>query len=229
MKIKKDPKKLVRAYMLFVVVAALTFIANPSMAYTLNEEFGNAVTRGDTKTVKALIDAGVDVKTGPFSNAFTSAAYQGNTKIVKIMINEGIDVNTPSSNGLFALTEAARMCRIDIVRKLIAAGADVNAKIQQEIKNKYSENSTALHMAVDMGCIGAVKILLKNGADPTLINKAGDTPMVLAAKRGYADIIKLLSKSSSSDIKQSTTQDVQADRIIPKNGDDEIDKTTGTE
>lgn len=54
-----------------------------------------------------------------------------------------------------------------------------------------NDGSTSLHLAAELGNIQIVRILLANGANPSLQNKAGETPIDLAEDQ---EIRKLLKK-----------------------------------
>jgi ankyrin repeat protein len=64
--------------------------------------------------------------------------------------------------------------QVKTVRRLLDAGADVNA----QDKN----GATPLHRAVRTRCAEAVRLLLTAGADPTRKNKPGSTPFHLAVQ-----------------------------------------------
>lgn len=78
----------------------------------------------------------------------------------------------------------------EAIKKEIAELGDVNAT--------YSINgNTALHMVVTYKNEGAVKLLLECGADPTIKNNQGKTPLDIAKKKENTEIIKLLSGAAS--------------------------------
>jgi len=62
-------------------------------------------------------------------------------------------------------------------------------KIDAE-KDKYG--NTPLHLAVNEGDIGLVKLLLDKGMNPNIKNFKGQTPMHMAASRGYHSMIAIL-------------------------------------
>ena len=71
--------------------------------------------------------------------------------------------------------------RPDLVALLLDHGADVNAVIQVEIGRGASRKvnpyrRAALHEAAKVGSLECVKVLLEQGADPTLQDSNGDVP-----------------------------------------------------
>ena len=53
---------------------------------------------------------------------------------------------------------------------------------------------TALILASRNGCIDTIRFLLENGADPNLSYKFGNIALMQASRRGYTDIVNLLSE-----------------------------------
>lgn len=77
------------------------------------------------------------------TDAFCTLIKQGNYEAVKGMIEAGVDVNKKSV-GLTPLMYAARQNRIEIVKLLIANGADIKAKSNRGYSAlKYAELSKA--------------------------------------------------------------------------------------
>jgi hypothetical protein len=64
----------------------------------------------------------------------------------------------------------------------------------QEENARGNFGRTELHEAVNNNDIEEVKRLLENGADVTLKDNSGFTPLIIARLNGYADIITLLSE-----------------------------------
>ena len=72
----------------------------------------------------------------------------------------------------------------DVMRYLIAAGADVNVK-----QVKY-EQETPLHAAVRKNHNNRVKLLLEAGANPKLRTSKGETPYDIASRYGHGQQIE---------------------------------------
>jgi len=79
---------------------------------------------------------------------------------------------------------AARDADIAEVRKLIAAGSDVNAP--------EADGTTPLLWAAHQNAPELVELLLDAGADPNVANSFGVTPLLEASRSGYAETIAAL-------------------------------------
>jgi uncharacterized protein len=75
-----------------------------------------------------------------------------------------------------------------IAQRLIAAHCDVNAR--------NDEGQTALMMAAMFGRADVVKLLLVNGANPELRDKAGNTAVGLAQQQANPQMIALLTQAA---------------------------------
>jgi len=80
------------------------------------------------------------------------------------------------------LHKAAEAGHIEAVKKHLAAGKDVNAKL------KYG-GATPLHLAANKEI---AELLIANGADVNAKSKAGCTPLHVAGFRGHKEIAELL-------------------------------------
>ncbi|UCD86663.1 MAG: ankyrin repeat domain-containing protein [Desulfobacterales bacterium] len=125
-----------------------------------NMELLQAVERGDTDRVKALLGEGADAnaKDTLGNPALLGAACAGHTEMVKALLAAGADVNAKGALAdSTALICAASHGHTESVKALLAASADVNAK------NKYAQ--TALYLGVK-GChTESLKALLEASMD----------------------------------------------------------------
>jgi hypothetical protein len=88
----------------------------------LNDQFWEAVRRGDTAAVTTLLDKGADVnaKFRYGTTALFKAAERGNVEVVKILLARGADVTVKDTfYGATAMTWALDNGHIDVVRALL--------------------------------------------------------------------------------------------------------------
>lgn len=101
---------------------------------------------------------------------------------------------------------AARQGSLEGVQKALNNGADVNARftyefLQVRAKNEYRafwEDETALIRASDEGWLDIVKLLLKYGADPDLLDGRGFTALMHAAIGEELEIAKILIENGAN-------------------------------
>jgi hypothetical protein len=115
------------------------------------------------------------------------AAAQDNQRFVELLLGKGYDINF-ETGGTTPLSGASNGGHEKMVRFLISKGADLNRK------NGISGES-ALMSAAEMGQLGAVKVLLNNGAYPCATDKEGRTAEGLARKYHHPDLADYLASS----------------------------------
>lgn len=138
----------------------------------------------------------------PTSSAETDRS-QTDVEITRLLIGRGADVNAADENGMTALMKACQNThniifvresstnktiedgvQAELIRILVGAGADVNAKIQS--------GDTPLLCAVRFVHPEGVKILLDAGADIKTENGESQTPFITALRRENPEIIRFL-------------------------------------
>jgi ankyrin repeat protein len=119
------------------------------------------------------------------------ASFFGHQSIVEFALERGAQVNLPSNNPMqvMPLHSAAAHRHMSIARRLLDAGAEVNAK--------QHGGWTPLHSAVQNKQIPLVELLLERGADPNLSNDAGLTALAIAQAAADEESIALLRKHSA--------------------------------
>ena len=113
------------------------------------------------------------------------AARQGDKAGVAAMLKQGIDVNSAAGDGSTALHWAANNGDLDMVKQLIALGANVNAGTR-------IGGMTPLYMAARKGNAAIISALLKAGAKAKEVNSNGTTVLMVAAASGDADSVRAL-------------------------------------
>jgi uncharacterized protein len=140
----------------------------------------------------------------------------GNIGWVRMLIKSGINLNIKYSYyGWTALHWAAFHGKLDIVKALINAGADVNAK--------DNDGWTALHLAAKYGDLDVVKALINAGADLNVQDNFGRTALHWAARNGKLDIVKALI-NAGADLNTQTSYDWTALYLAARNGNLDIVK-----
>ncbi|MFQ5639980.1 MAG: ankyrin repeat domain-containing protein [bacterium] len=170
---------------MLAIVTVASSTASEAKTFELQTEFVRAVSRGEHDKIRALIDKGADVNEE--ADGFTPLMLARDPETVRLLADAGANINASST--LFKKTMlgwAASGGNADIVKALIEAGADVNAK--DEI------GGTALSAAVmaKPPRIDIIKILINAGADPDIGLFLDQPFLVWASMVGNVDVIKAL-------------------------------------
>jgi ankyrin repeat protein len=145
---------------------------------------------GSTEVMRLLIDKGADVNA---TNAFGSTALMWSVSDLsktRLLLDAGANVNTASKAGRTALLIAAMSDRsAEIVRLLIAKGADVKAK--------DAGNFTTLNAATVGNDTETIRIFLDAGIDVNAPGGPGITPLMNVASHGNTSAVKMLLAKSA--------------------------------
>jgi ankyrin repeat protein len=176
-------------------------------------EFGHtplaeAVRQGDARIVKTLLAAGSGTEgaNADGQTALMAAIKNGDLPIVQMLLDAGAKVNVvEKAQGQTPLMWAAAATRNgpEMVRLLIAKGADVNARakfndwpsqITSEPRGQYhaSGGLTPLLYAARGGCYACVDSLAAGGADVNLPTPEGVSPIMVAIENGHNGVARLL-------------------------------------
>ena len=90
-----------------------------------------------------------------------------------------------------ALHLAAANGHLNIVQKLIMAGADARALT-------WPDHYTPLHSAAEGGHANIVRYLLVERAVPVVADESGDTPLHTAVRAGHHDVVQVFSRRAES-------------------------------
>jgi ankyrin repeat protein len=130
---------------------------------------------------------------------FVRAARNGNVETIKKMLKEGFkDIDFKYVNNWTALMLASQNGHTDIVQALLEANADSNADPNADPNAKDCNNFTALMYAIWDRNINNIKLLLKYGADVSIISDEKYTVLMYSRRvKGLYNsgkIFKLLSQ-----------------------------------
>lgn len=133
-----------------------------------------AVANGHFELASELIDAGAD----PNSNRLGYTALHMLVYIRK----PGIGDNDPGPEG------SGSMSSLDFAKKLVAKGADVNARITRRVNltnTRFHDIGATPYLQAAMTADAEyMKLLVELGADPSLTNAEGSTALMTAAGLG---------------------------------------------
>jgi ankyrin repeat protein len=79
-----------------------------------------------------------------------------------------------------------------VVARLLAAGADPDAFVAVETRSGEAFHTSALCAAAGDGRLEVARLLLDAGADPSLADSTGTTPLMNAAGDGHLEVLRLL-------------------------------------
>jgi ankyrin repeat protein len=152
---------------------------------------------GHVEAAKRLIARGADVNAQDDirDSAFLLASARGHTEIVRAALTAGADLKSTNRYGGTALIPACHYGHVDTVRLLLSTAIDVN--------HINHLGWSALLEAVILGDGGAryseiVQLLIAHGANVTLADKHGVTPLAHAEQRGQRAISALLRAAAAS-------------------------------
>ena len=131
----------------------------------------------------AIWAAAVSASCSPQFNLATDAA-NGDLAAVQRDLANKVDPNSKAA-GEHALSYAAGNGHLDVVQVLLRAGADVNAKDD-------NDGYTALMSAAANGHNYIIKILVAAGADLETRDKTDETALILAATLNSPDTVQAL-------------------------------------
>jgi ankyrin repeat protein len=167
-----------------------------------------AVRGGHLDATRALLDAGalVSEQLPDGMSALVLAVYNAHYELAALLLDRGANPNA-SAQGWTALHQIAWSRRpnrgfnlpgavptghldsLDLVRKLVARGADVNARMTKEPRdgNRNMLNrigATPLVMAAKTADVPLMRVLLESGADPKIKTADGTSALMVAAGVG---------------------------------------------
>jgi ankyrin repeat protein len=187
------------------------------------DDFFVAIKRDNANAIQSLLTRGFDPNTLDPKGVpgLVLAVQEPSPKVADVLIRwpkTNVEMRTVKDESPLML--AALKGHVDLVKKLVARGADVNktgwtplhyaaTTGQLEIINLLLENyayidaespngTTPLMMAAHYGTPEAVKLLLEAGADATLKNQLGMTAIDFANKANRREAAELIAASRRS-------------------------------
>lgn len=175
-----------------------------------------AVRQNDRKSAELLINAGADVKLGAQdgTSPILVAVMNGHYSLANYLLEKGANPNAADARGRAALFAAVdmrnlewstrpappekdSMTELELIKALVAHGADVNEKLSKKIPLRGQPSfdgrwadmigATPLWRAAQSDDVTVMKLLKDNGADPKIASTDGTTALMVAAGVGWSD------------------------------------------
>ena len=154
-----------------------------------------ATQRNQVEVAKFLIQEGADVNAKDLiqDTPFLYAGAEGRTEILRLMLPAGANLKDTNRFGGTALIPAAHRGHVETVKLLLTT------KIDKDHVNNLGW--TALMEAVVLGDGGSahteiVRLLVQAGANTSIADRDNVTPLEHAKRRGYAEMVRILSPAS---------------------------------
>jgi ankyrin repeat protein len=163
---------------------------------------------GNVELARILVGAGADVNAvaGDGKTALAMAIFNGNYDVAALLVDSKADVNRADAQRFTPLFWAVDRRNMEtapnfpwmvtadplpLIRKMLDAGADPNALVNNTPRARMREGSprivfaTALMRAAFAGDLELVSLLLERGANPRIISRDGETMVSAAAGLGF--------------------------------------------
>ncbi|KFV06764.1 Ankyrin repeat domain-containing protein 1, partial [Tauraco erythrolophus] len=155
-----------------------------------------ACSEGHLEVVKKLVEAGAQLEQKDMleSTALHWACRGGNLDVLKFLLDKGINRNARDKLLSTPLHVAVRTGQYDCGEHLIACEADLNARDRVSTNNFLP----ASYRVASSRCYKMIRLLILYGADLTIKNGQGKTPMdlVLQWQNGTKEIFNSLKDNS---------------------------------
>lgn len=172
---------------------------------TNRNRFLQAAHAGDLPALEKFLDSGIDINyKPPWPNdddeengapAIVQASMYGHLSAVKMLIDRGADIDNKNEFPLCPLT-ALLIASIDgyveIVKLLVARGAKAEAEVFQGTTTPLVACAGNSLSSFTERHMGIVNLLLDNGHNIEALDENGGRPLILAARNGNTELLKLL-------------------------------------
>lgn len=180
------------------LLSLTAYLGHPELAEVIRKQgvkpdIFEASALGDLQAVQAAVarnraEANESAPDGFFP--LSLAAYFGQGAVVEFLLKNGADVHAAARNAqkVTALHAAASRGDLEIVRMLLEAGADPNAR--------QEGGFVPLHSAAQNGNVPVAELLLEHGAKADARNDKGKTPAEIAEEAKHPELAARLRRAT---------------------------------
>jgi ankyrin repeat/protein kinase domain-containing protein 1 len=183
-------------------VAALVALVGLSLLFRFvlrsRRDLMSTIRQGNAARVEALLRrrpealaAARDSLRGPLQ----AAASLGNRDIVEVLLAHGVDPSGIDGWGQSALHVAALHGQVDLVRRFLELGVNVNLRAGRATSEKVPARpgATSLHFACGAGQLAVLEVLLEKGAAWDAVDERDLTALhEVAARSGSVEVARRL-------------------------------------
>jgi len=171
----------------FLAVTALLVGAATSAGAAGKSDVADAVMKGDTAALRALLQRRADVNAPQIDGATALhwAVYRDDVEAAGLLIAAGAKVDAANRDAFTPLAMASLYGNVPMIERLLAAGADG--------KQRLANGETMVMLAARNGNPRAIRMLAGAGADVNAKeNLRGTTALMWAAEQRHPDAVKML-------------------------------------
>jgi ankyrin repeat protein len=198
-------------YTQLLSVALKNLKTKPHGSFYESESIYDVLRTGTGAIVKKLLhlEPGMKAVGDGFGLLLQMVVICEDTDYLDLLIDREVDVNIEGYYYGSALEAAARFGRLDCIRKLLKAGADVNQGREHDSQTEWGDKRccSPLHAAVLSGHLKTVRLLLDAGVDMQLRNYS--CVLEAACTSGSAAMVQLLLFEPSAFGNQGTMKQPQ--------------------
>lgn len=152
------------------------------------EFFEYGINNDNSKIVEEFLSNGRNIDDPTISNEISPIVYalfESSQNVVFLLLENNVNPNhTFDTRPILSI--AVMFNQYEVVKKIIEKGADINAV--------DGPLTTALMFAAEEENLDILKLLIANGADPTLVDKKNETAKAKAKAKKYNKIVEFLSE-----------------------------------
>lgn len=131
-----------------------------------------------------------------------TAVQCGDIKQTKLLIRHGVDVNARRREGFTPLHIATGEGKLEVVKVLLSAGAQPNAKCRS------TDGGTPLHTACAWNRSRIARVLVEQGSDITVKDKKKKTPVYFARLYGHKRLADYLVRTQERSSKNTMGREI---------------------
>ena len=174
-------------------VAALAILAGVISTSTLAGPVHDAASRGDLAAIEALLVEGaeIDARGEDGETPLIRAILEGHADVAELLIVHGADVMVRNERGLTPLHAAAYSGSAEAVRLLLDHGAALEDRANVS-------GATPLMLAAEENHVAVAELLLVRGADLSIPDREGATPLTQAWAKQRNEMVRLLKRHGAT-------------------------------